>query len=488
MTLRCSILIAGLIQLGTAAPALAQEWEASTQRFLGAPGFLPSASQVEGVFTYTYAKDLYDYRPDEPYGRTQEYDRSKNEFLPAVTYGLTDDISISADLGWGNARNLENYTYYRFIPAPVRTSGNDGRFGVIPALSFGTFKLTHAATSYHTLGADNPSFSVIWRAIDQRAAPVNVDITASYSPDIFKSIGAGADQTGSVASGGQSGSVQLAVMRDMRFLTLRGYGTFAYEGRRNESQNGGYDDLRGAAHAAYEVGLQSQARLLPWFAVNAGVSALQAMRYDQAELSAAGEAVTTVKPGASVEPYAGVALSILPHRLVTEFLYEHAFVSDETHVGVGYEDRYSKQESNAFIARVLFTIGGSSAPLPVPPNTPARMPRPFGPDYNFLVIFDWDRADLSARARQIITKAAHETTWRLVTRIDVNGYTDLSGGAAYNEKLSIRRARSVEAELVRDGVNRDEISVHGYGESYPLVPTAAGIREPQNRRVEIIFH
>jgi outer membrane protein OmpA-like peptidoglycan-associated protein len=46
----------------------------------------------------------------------------------------------------------------------------------------------------------------------------------------------------------------------------------------------------------------------------------------------------------------------------------------------------------------------------------------------------------------------------------------------------------VAAELVRDGVPRDEIAVMGYGEANPLVPTAKGVREPQNRRVEIILH
>jgi outer membrane protein OmpA-like peptidoglycan-associated protein len=51
----------------------------------------------------------------------------------------------------------------------------------------------------------------------------------------------------------------------------------------------------------------------------------------------------------------------------------------------------------------------------------------------------------------------------------------------------VRRAEAVEAELVKDGVNRGEITIHGFGESNPLVPTAQGVREPQNRRVEIIL-
>ncbi len=128
------------------------------------------------------------------------------------------------------------------------------------------------------------------------------------------------------------------------------------------------------------------------------------------------------------------------------------------------------------------------APPPPPPPTPqAAAPAPEVQARTYLVFFDWDRADLSARARQIVAEAASASTKVQTTTIEVNGYTDLSGTAAYNQRLSVRRAQSVEAELVRDGVNRSEISIHGYGESNPLVPTAKGVREPQNRRVEIIL-
>ncbi len=130
-----------------------------------------------------------------------------------------------------------------------------------------------------------------------------------------------------------------------------------------------------------------------------------------------------------------------------------------------------------------------AAPPPPPPAAaPAAVPTPPEVAKTYLVFFDWDRADLTARARQIVAQAAAASMHTQTTRIEVNGYTDLSGTAAYNQRLSVRRADSVEAELVRDGVSRGEISIHGYGESNPLVQTAKGVREPQNRRVEIILH
>ena len=125
----------------------------------------------------------------------------------------------------------------------------------------------------------------------------------------------------------------------------------------------------------------------------------------------------------------------------------------------------------------------NAAPLPVvaPPVREGVRNR------SYLVFFDWDRADLTDRARQIIAEAAQATTRVQTTRIEVSGYTDKSGTARYNAGLSVRRAQNVAAELVRLGVPRQAITVQGFGESNPLVPTADGVREPQNRRVEIVL-
>ena len=123
-------------------------------------------------------------------------------------------------------------------------------------------------------------------------------------------------------------------------------------------------------------------------------------------------------------------------------------------------------------------------PPPIPPTRRRRCPPPPAPTWCFST---GTRADLSARARQIVSQAAAASTHVQTTRIEVNGYTDLSGTKAYNDRLSRRRAEAVQMELVRDGVSEDEIVMHGFGESNPLVPTAPGVREPQNRRVEILL-
>ena len=73
------------------------------------------------------------------------------------------------------------------------------------------------------------------------------------------------------------------------------------------------------------------------------------------------------------------------------------------------------------------------------------------------------------------------------TQIDVTGYTDTVGSDAYNLRLSKRRALAVEAELTRKGIPAGEIAIFAKGKHDLLVPTADGVKEPQNRRVQIVL-
>jgi outer membrane protein OmpA-like peptidoglycan-associated protein len=145
--------------------------------------------------------------------------------------------------------------------------------------------------------------------------------------------------------------------------------------------------------------------------------------------------------------------------------------------------RFNEEYNHSVMLGVRYAF--NAAPPPPPPAPVAAPVREAARTY--LVFFDWDRADLTDRARQIIAEAAQATTRVQVTRIEVSGHTDTSGTARYNQGLSVRRAQNVASELVRLGVPRQAITVQGFGESRPLVPTADGVREPQNRRVEIVL-
>ena len=125
---------------------------------------------------------------------------------------------------------------------------------------------------------------------------------------------------------------------------------------------------------------------------------------------------------------------------------------------------------------------GQPATAAVAPPAPQQAAPP-----SFMVFFDFDRSDLSAQAQGTIQQAANAYKTKGSARVTATGHADKSGPDAYNMALSLRRANTVKDALVRNGVPATAISVVGRGESMPLVQTADGVREPQNRRVEIVI-
>ncbi|MDG4603858.1 MAG: OmpA family protein [Defluviicoccus sp.] len=117
-----------------------------------------------------------------------------------------------------------------------------------------------------------------------------------------------------------------------------------------------------------------------------------------------------------------------------------------------------------------------AAPVAAKPVAPMAAPE------KFLVFFDFAKSNLTTDAKNTIAKAAKVTG---PARLIVVGHTDRAGPEDYNLRLSKRRADAVKAELVRLGVPANQITAEGRGEADPLVPTADGVREAQNRRVEI---
>ena len=121
-----------------------------------------------------------------------------------------------------------------------------------------------------------------------------------------------------------------------------------------------------------------------------------------------------------------------------------------------------------------------------PPAPPAPPPPPVIQRQVFLVFFDWDRDTITPDGMRIVQQAA-EASRTAQVQIQVTGYTDASGSVGYNQRLSERRANNVANALGRFGVPRQAMDVSGRGKNDQRVPTADGVREPQNRRVEIVL-
>ena len=136
-------------------------------------------------------------------------------------------------------------------------------------------------------------------------------------------------------------------------------------------------------------------------------------------------------------------------------------------------------------AMVALVCPAVQAQMTAPMNQPATEAGEVAKG-RYLVFFNLNSSRLNPAAREVVAEAATEFRNSGQSRIDVVGHTDTSGNAEYNQRLSERRAEAVRTELVRLGVPDSAVMVSGAGQNDLLVPTADNVREPQNRRVEIV--
>ena len=105
---------------------------------------------------------------------------------------------------------------------------------------------------------------------------------------------------------------------------------------------------------------------------------------------------------------------------------------------------------------------------------------------NYTVYFDFDKSLIPA-GLAFINYVLSAAPKHAPSSISATCHTDLAGPADYNMALSLRRADAVRSALISGGIPADKITVAGRGMSDPAVPTALGVRNAKNRRVEIIL-
>lgn len=169
----------------------------------------------------------------------------------------------------------------------------------------------------------------------------------------------------------------------------------------------------------------------------------------------------------------------------------------------GYAER-AELRSHSLLATLTYNFGRAATPVaepaaapppppPVaapPPPPPPPMPAPVAVVCNkgpYIVFFDWNKSDVSPEAANILDSAIQAYGNCASVPIMLAGYTDSSGTAQYNLGLAARRDTSVQGYLTSHGIAGNAISSHAYGEANQRVPTANGVRELQNRRVEITY-
>jgi len=140
--------------------------------------------------------------------------------------------------------------------------------------------------------------------------------------------------------------------------------------------------------------------------------------------------------------------------------------------------------SHSLLGTLTYNFGGEAPPPPPPPPPPPAPVCETGP---YIVFFNFDEAEITPEAATILDNAVSAYANCGTAAVMLAGHTDRSGSVAYNMGLAERRNGSVRDYLTARGVPDGRIASEAFGESQPRVPTADGVRELQNRRVEITY-
>lgn len=130
----------------------------------------------------------------------------------------------------------------------------------------------------------------------------------------------------------------------------------------------------------------------------------------------------------------------------------------------------------------------AAAPEPVAAPAPAPAPAPVAAQkvtYAADAFFDFDKSVLKPEGRAKLDDLVGKIQNVDLEVIIAVGHTDWTGPAAYNQKLSERRAEAVKAYLVSKGVEQNRVYTEGKGESQPIADNRTREGRAQNRRVEI---
>lgn len=298
MDRRLSKLAAGaaILLLSLEAPAQALDLTPSADSILSDPNFLPAAGQFYG--TTFYAHGWIDGTSANAAGLdVSNFHIDTNALEQVLAYGVTDNLSVNASIAYAP----ENYRQIDYAAGESAT--------------------------FDSSGFADPTFGATWRVLDQNVYPFDVDLLGSYTPDLIDAHTAAADQDGTVARGGQSGTLGGALGYETRSLGIRGAFTADFYGSSDTLDLSSGDLMQMQGHTDYELSLETQTRLTDLFSANAGIGRTFASNVNAVNL--ANGVPHFSEPGDSTTLHLALNYQFVPDVFVVSATYAHAFYDDQ---------------------------------------------------------------------------------------------------------------------------------------------------------------
>lgn len=265
------------------------------QRVLSDPNFLPLAGQFYGTTAYSHgwvSGNSDNYLGDQ----TSSFHVNTNTLEQLLAFGITDDLMVDASIQYAP----ENYR---------ETDYASGQ-----------------STTIDSSGFNDPTFGATWRVLDQAAAPVNFDLLGSYTPDWIDAHTATAVEDGTVARGGQSGTLGAALGYETRSFGIRGGFTANFLGDSSVYNLANGDIVDTDAHTDYAVSLATQTRLTDLFSVNAGID--HTFASNTSGLNISNGLQHWSEPGDETALNLALNYDFVPNAFVISATYAHDFYDD----------------------------------------------------------------------------------------------------------------------------------------------------------------
>ncbi len=219
--------------------ASAADFTPDASRVLSDPSFLPLQGQTYGATAYTYGNttgDVNNYLG--VLNRT--FDTTSNTLSQALSYGITNDLSLGISESYAQNYTANNYT-----------SGT--------------------TTSTKSTGFSDPIVGMTWRMLDQEQHSVNWDLIGNYSPNVIRATGASPTQDGSMARGGSMTNLGMAISHKTKDFTIY-VDAFAQETGNRSIINANGSTTSYQPGRLYSFALQTQTRLSRNNAINLGLT------------------------------------------------------------------------------------------------------------------------------------------------------------------------------------------------------------------------
>lgn len=242
-----------------------------TTRYLSDPSFLPLAGQIYSETTYSHTDRSEDFQFSHFSGQ-DHFSASADHYSQLFDYGVTDRLTVTASGSYSD--ESDHYS--------------DG------------FSPKHS-------DFDNPTFGLIYRAIDQTDSPVSVDVKGFYSPS-------------AVSGQSQSAGGTVFISHETKFATIQGFVGATYIDQYSS------DTTVAASHDGYwnyNAGLRSQIRLTDQFALNSGVT------FSKDSDTTYEGGYYRDSPDGTWSPFVALDYAIVPGQVDVAFEYDHSFVGDD---------------------------------------------------------------------------------------------------------------------------------------------------------------